>query len=76
MQDFLKISDPRLARSEIAHAHIRDKIPLLGIEPETLALSAQTLKRLTQWSRAWIFIAPERWLNFLARFRQEEISSV
>ena len=43
------ISDPRLMRNEIAHAHICDKIPLVGIDPATLALSAKTLTRLTKW---------------------------
>ena len=44
------ILGPRLMRNEIAHAHICDKIPLVGIEPATLALAAHTLTRITKRS--------------------------
>ena len=37
-------------RNEIAQARICDKIPLMGLEPETLALSPQTIAQLTKWS--------------------------
>ena len=76
VRDFPKISDPRLMRDEIARAHICDKMPIMGIVPATLALSAQTLTRLTKCSGGLDFSAPERWLSFLTRFRQEEIPFV
>ena len=44
------ILGPRLTRAEIAHAQMCDKIPLVGIGPETLARGTQTLTQLTKWS--------------------------
>ena len=73
VRDFPEISDPRLARIEIPNAQIRDKMPLAGLEPATLANAAQTRPQLTKWSGRGFFFAPCRWLNFLTRFRQRDI---
>ena len=56
VRDFPMISDPRLMRNDIAHAHICGKIPLVGIEPATLSLSAQTLTQITKWSGGLDFL--------------------
>ena len=50
VRDFLEILDPRLTRKDIANARKCDKMPLVGLEPATLDLSAQTLTQLTKWS--------------------------
>ena len=70
VQDFLMILDPRLMRTEIAHAHICDKLPLVGNDPAPLDPAAHTITELTKWSGVWIFFAPDPWLNFLTRFRR------
>ena len=74
VRDFLNIADPRLARNEIAHAHICDKMPLLGLEPATLALAAQTFTELTKWSGGVDFLRAGSMAKFHGAIQTKAIS--